>query len=94
LFELIIFMLYHGGLCCNCGAKGTATVSAAAVLTAAAMVPLIFAAAEPVAAAAATNSTTDESGKDVIEDLRHMTSFIVPFTIVAFVFLLSQRFLK
>jgi hypothetical protein len=64
------------------------------------MVALLFAAAESVAAAAesmaaaaGTNSTA-EGMPDAREELRHLTSFIVPFTIVAFIITLAQRFLK
>lgn len=80
---------------------------AAAGLTAAAMVALIFAAAEAVAAeavaaaagsmaaAGGTNGSTEGANTPHdVEDLRQMTSYIVPFTIVAFIFTLAQRFFK
>jgi hypothetical protein len=64
------------------------------------MVALLFAAADSVAAAAesmaaaASTNSTAEHVPDAVEDLRHLTSFIVPFTLVAFIFTLAQRFLK
>jgi hypothetical protein len=76
---------------------------------AAAMISLIFAAADPAAAtvdpaaaaadtaatAADMNSTASAPGpQDIRDDLRHTTSFIVPMTIVCFIYLLAQRFFK
>jgi hypothetical protein len=65
----------------------------AAAESVAAAAESIAAATESMAAAASTNSTA-EATPDAVDDMRHLTSFIVPFTLVAFMFSLSQKFLK